>query len=409
MRRLLVILLAWSAAAEIIDIKPQAWEERLPQSGAFNGYFSWVGAMRCEQPNEALVGVQLRRGTVVDSIAIRCAAVSCRSSNCTWSSFYTAATAGNQNGGQPEPWLMCKPGEMVSGFRAAVRNVALFYLNDVEFECAKITSSAVRVGRVFPVSSANRHWLESSGQLQAPLGGKLDPARECGKYGATGLGVAIGKYGLNRSNVVQTLGMYCGKPDQRDGCPPGSSSFPELSDVKGSSTCQPCVALHSSNDPITGTLDRQIANLPVARYNCHFYTLSYMNLNAAPGVRKRVPKLYDKDQVPGSNSEWETSGECLEESDFTNYGYRKVMAGTVDPTRLQPGDIIAVYRTSLISAGCRHTHSAIVIQTGSTVVIRQKITPAVCVTDLTWPEFKVIELDKMQEGGIGVKANVWRR
>src|SRR5262249_28886367 len=162
--------------------------------------------------------------------------------------YYTAATAGNQSGGNPGEWMMCESDEMVSGYRAAVRRLGASYVSDVEYQCARIVSSPVRVQRVFPISTEGRHWLHPTGSLQAALLGSLDPPQVCESYGATGLGAAVGKY-LNRSNVVQTIGMFCGQPDQAQGCAQGSSPFPELKGVYGSNECQPCVALRSSSDP----------------------------------------------------------------------------------------------------------------------------------------------------------------
>jgi hypothetical protein len=57
----------------------QAWEERLPQASD-NGSFSFMGALRCEQPAEVLVGVRMRRGVVLDQIQIAYATVMCQCS-----------------------------------------------------------------------------------------------------------------------------------------------------------------------------------------------------------------------------------------------------------------------------------------------------------------------------------------
>src|SRR5271166_5838613 len=111
------------ALGQIMEEPPKAWETRLPQAGAFNGYFSWVGGLRCEVPGEAFVGVRVRAGTVMDAIQIACAKVTCQSSDCNWTSYYTAGSAGNLSGGNQKDWMLCKPGEMVSGYRAAVRSV----------------------------------------------------------------------------------------------------------------------------------------------------------------------------------------------------------------------------------------------------------------------------------------------
>jgi hypothetical protein len=91
--------------------------------------------------------------------------------------------------------------------------------------------------------------------------------------------MAIGKYrGVStRTNVVQTMTLFCGQPDENSEYPQGMSSFPELKGVYGANPCKGCVAFHASH--------MEAANLPVPRYNCSFYTLSYINRTAPAGVR----------------------------------------------------------------------------------------------------------------------------
>lgn len=105
------------------------------------------------------------------------------------------------------------------------------------------------------------------------------------------------------------------------------------------------------------------------------------------------------------------NNECLEDRDLTNYGFAKVQAGTLDPRKLQVGDIVTVFSTSFFTQRCRNIHSAVVIQAGinqrgdPNVIIRQKPDPFECVTDLTWPEFQAsYGLNKL-----GFGANAWRR
>jgi len=143
--------------------------------------------------------------------------------------------------------------------------------------------------------------------------------------------------------------------------------------------CKPCVTLTGSTNPITGRTDREVANLPVPRYNCDFYTLSYMNYVAPPTNKGRVPKRLERANIFGQVPEF---GECLDDQDFINYGFRKVQEGAVNPGQLRPGHIISVWKTSLFVDACRNAHSGIVIKAGpGGVIVRQKPNPDDCVTD----------------------------
>jgi hypothetical protein len=72
------------ASAQIMEAPPQALEERLPRAG----------------------GVRTRRGTVLDEVQIACAKVTCQKDNCSWTSYYTAGTAGSPAGGNLAAWMM---------------------------------------------------------------------------------------------------------------------------------------------------------------------------------------------------------------------------------------------------------------------------------------------------------------
>jgi hypothetical protein len=70
--------------------------------------------------------------------------------------------------------------------------------------------------------------------------------------------------------------------------------------------------------------------------------------------------------------------------------YIKVQEGTVDPRQLRPGDIVSVWKTTLIVDACRNAHSGIVIKAGPDgVIVRQKPNPDDCVTDFNWDELLV--------------------
>lgn len=81
-----------------------------------------------------------------------------------------------------------------------------------------------------------------------------------------------------------------------------------------------------------------------------------MNRTAPAGVRKRAPKLYDRDYIPGAGK-IEVAGECMLDSDFVNYGLRRVIVGVVEFQHLRVGDIVAVYFPSPRLMGCQHAHS----------------------------------------------------
>jgi hypothetical protein len=99
------------------------------------------------------------------------------------------------------------------------------------------------------------------------------------------------------------------------------------------------------------------------------------------------------------------TGECLEDQQLINYGYRKVQPGRADPGNIRAGDIITVFATTLIHEACINIHSGIVIQDGGNVVIRQKPNPDNCVTDFTLDEFLTIYDVRARKAA----PNVWRQ
>jgi hypothetical protein len=389
-----------------ITSSPKVDEVETVQAGGkgWNRYV-FVGELRCERPGDALVGLTTRHGTVLDYLALTCAPVKCTGANCSWTNPYDGRSGGNLAGGGPQQSVMCRSDEMVSGYRASVRNFKITdFAADVEIECAKITGPARGHG-LFPISRDGREWRHPTGHLAGSVTGGT-----CSGFGATAVSVAIGKYPLNNAHVVQAMSLFCGTgaqgPSQQ--CPASQAYFPELASLYGaqggfcSQCCRPCALLSTSADPVSGNADRAVRDVPVNRYNCHFYTLWFVNMQLPPDQWRKHPQLFDTDSLLNGG------GECLSDEDLAGYGYRKIQAGAVDPRQMREGDIVTVYKTSLIAQGCRNAHSGVVVRANAAtnnIRIRQKPDPTSCVVDLNWDEFRaVFGLNQP-----GYRANGWRR
>ena len=377
-----------------LDIHPLPGETATVRAGGPDGFFVSRETLRCDRPEEAIVGFRIRRGTVLDYLQIVCARIECVNGKCGWSSYLSTRSVGDPNGGQFPALLLCRRDEALSGYRARVMRfdvgkLRLDYVEDIAIECAKIAGPP-GAQNVVPMLPQGRYWRTATGHLEQPQFEGV-----CPSTGATAVAAFGGRWLRTGGTVAQAMALVCG---QKHGpCPAGTHS--DFRDVLGSGGCKLCVPLHGSTNPVTGRTDREVANLPTPRYNCHFYTLSHLNFVTPPMNRGRVPRRHDR--LPGV--EFETSAECLEDRDFANYRLLKVQAGTINPAQLQVGDIVTVHKTSVIAQGCRNAHSAMVIQSGGSVVLRQKPNPVNCVTDFTWEEFRTF-----YQVGRGNGVNAWR-
>lgn len=388
----------------IVEIKPRQGETATARAGGPDGVFTWKGALRCQGDDQAIVGINVRRGRVLDYLQIVCAAVSCEGgSDCRWNRYLSTSSVGDPNGGNVPTLLLCRQNEVVSGYRARVLGLLnLQYVEDISIQCAPIAGAPAK--SVAKVSKEGRSWRTTTGHLERPQVEGVCPAT-----GASAVAAFAGRY-MTGGNVAQAMALLCGS--SQSNCPDGTSTDfsplgPELynpmkkraPNAPCPECCKPCVTLQGATG-VSGRTDREVANLPINRYNCHFYTLSYMNYVAPPIQTGRPPRRFQK--LPGVPFIGSTE-ECLEDKDFEAYGFRKVQAGDVDPTALEVGDVLTVYPTAVFTQSCRNSHSGIVIAVNP-VTIRQKPNPEACVTDFTWLEF----LTFYQAGDRSHRVNAWR-
>src|SRR5271156_2300798 len=127
--------------------------------GRLLGFGYKLLAMRCVS-GQVIVGANIRRGDALDYLQISCAVPFCSSGSYTWSSPQLGMSAGNSNGGDSHPAMMCQSNEIVSGVRGRVvsfpapvlgRRTGFDYAADLEIECSQMTSAAVsgRSGQLY--------------------------------------------------------------------------------------------------------------------------------------------------------------------------------------------------------------------------------------------------------------------
>jgi len=402
---LFVALCAAQTRVERLETRTNQDEKETGQAGGNQlGQYTNLADLRCQRPEDALVGLRVSRGSALDSVQVLCAPVRCAGTSCNWTNAYWGQMAGNLAGGVSQKATVCPTTQAVSGYKATVRNIAFFdYITDIEIQCATIKGpSRGRAHRTFPIGPPYS-WLHSEGGLSESRGAFKGPFT-CDSFSATAVSTATGRYqGLARIRVVQALSMYCGWPgteSKTSRCPPQTLYLGNNS--KGEPICQPCVAATFSYNPVTGPIDRTMSSVPVDRFNCHYYTLTYLNITA--GRRVRMPNLYERER--GLGAELPVSQECLTNQDLQAAGFQLVQSGTVNPAALRAGDVVTVQATGVNSVQCGYAHSAVVIQPGtaaSSAMLRQKPNPDDCIVDYSWGNFAVLyQLNQS-------RAFVWRR
>jgi hypothetical protein len=361
-----------------LDLKPMQGETATVRAGGPDGFFVSRDILRCAGAQDAIVGLRTRRGSVLDYLQIVCAPVQCNGSNCGWNSYVSTSSVGDPNGGQTAALLLCAQDEVVSGYRARVKGVGrLNYVEDISVQCARI--SGAPTGSSVPVmqeSQQGRRWIHATGHLASPQFEGI-----CATTGTTGVAAFGGRW-VTGPTVAQAMALLCG--GSQGTCPAGT--YTNFVDVG----CKQCVALNGSTNPVTARTDIEVANLPVARYNCHFYTLTYMNY-VTPSIDKgRVPRRFEQTpRIPNPfvpDFRIETAATQLTDEDIRDrYGWTQIT--TALPASLKQGDIVTVPQPGSNAQVHRNLHSGVVIRSGPDVVIRQKPNPDACVTDFNWTEF----------------------
>jgi hypothetical protein len=187
--------------------------------GALLGRNYTLETVRCGD-GEAIVGLRLRRGAVLDSLEIGCAVPACDASGCRWSGVHAGGAAGNQAGGEPSPPMMCERTQVVTGFSASVVTFTTFdYVADIELECSEISSvqSAAGVVRVASYGGSRVHPEGGLGRASGTGSKGLSRSRiettptiSCRPDGAaTAFSLAVADFVRPGQRVVQAVSLYC--------------------------------------------------------------------------------------------------------------------------------------------------------------------------------------------------------
>jgi hypothetical protein len=175
--------------------------------------------LRC-QTGEVIVALRIRRGDVLDFVQVGCATPRCGNRGCTWSGTPNwEMWAGNPDGGDPHPDMICGPSQMVSGFRGRVvtfvpAGAAGFdYAADLEIKCSRMIAPPNAAG-FNQVSQFGSDWHHPEGALG---GGYIPPnvvsnvntpMISCPNgWGATA--ISVGTADFVDSRVVQAVSMFC--------------------------------------------------------------------------------------------------------------------------------------------------------------------------------------------------------
>lgn len=163
---------------------------------------------------EAIVGLQTRRGSVLDYVQIRCAKPICDGRGCQWKTSYAGPSAGNSSGGNPQPLMQCRRNETLSGIRGSSVTFTVFdYAADIEIECAPMTSPPTGQG-IFATGQGNSATVANEGfSSDGSRGLRRGSAFvSCaGDYGYSATAVSVGESDfVNRGQrVVQAVSLYC--------------------------------------------------------------------------------------------------------------------------------------------------------------------------------------------------------
>ncbi|MBL8675080.1 MAG: hypothetical protein JNL07_09350 [Rhodospirillales bacterium] len=182
-----------------------------------------LSALRCPA-GDAIVGVGIRRGNVLDRVQIACATPVCDANGCRWTASRPGAAAGG-GGGDAHPAMTCAQDEMVSGVRARVVRFTQFdYAADLAIECSRITGRGAR--SFFRVAREEGRWHHPEGgfgrtRLPANVveeGLATIACRATGGVSAISVAVAD-TFVLPRQRVVQALSLYCPDAGGDPSCP----------------------------------------------------------------------------------------------------------------------------------------------------------------------------------------------
>ncbi|MBL8705889.1 MAG: hypothetical protein JNM30_13640 [Rhodospirillales bacterium] len=200
---------------------PAAFEVELSQVGGKGPSLQSVaiGTLRCDK-RDAIVGVQIKQGPVLDYIRPVCAEVTCDKGACGWvadDAYDGDEYAGNPDGGTAV-FMECPPGLVVAGFEGVAANRNAF-VGGLRVACGKVASMQKRKdGRaVFALAPAAPVWAERIDAAGDPVEAEPDPkavtrgtqvTEYCKGWAATGLSVAVApmvNVGVDQSKLMQSF------------------------------------------------------------------------------------------------------------------------------------------------------------------------------------------------------------
>lgn len=228
---LFVLLAAMAAAAALaraqgLEMKnsggnPAGFEVELSQIGGKGPSLQSIaiGTLRCDK-RDAIVGIQIKQGLVLDYIRPVCAEVLCDKGDCSWVSgdaYDGDEYAGNPDGGTAV-FMECPPGLIVAGFEGVAANRNAF-VGGLRVACGKVASMQKRKdGRaVFALAPAAPVWAERIDSAGDPVEAEPDQkaltkgtqvTEYCKGWGATGLSIAVApmvNVGVDQSKLMQSF------------------------------------------------------------------------------------------------------------------------------------------------------------------------------------------------------------
>lgn len=218
--------LAAPASAQGLEMKnaggnPSAFEVELAQVGGKGPSLQSeaIGTLRCDK-RDAMVGVQIKQGQVVDYIRPVCAEVTCTGGKCAWAqadAYDGDEYAGNPDGGQAV-FMECPTTHMIAGYDGVAANRGA-YVGTLRFACAPIAAmQKQRDGRaIFKLAAAAPVWAPRIDPYGNPVTDEPDQknftrgtqvTEYCKGAGATGLSIAVApmvNVGVDQGKLVQSF------------------------------------------------------------------------------------------------------------------------------------------------------------------------------------------------------------
>jgi hypothetical protein len=171
--------------------------------------------LRCPS-GSAIVGMQISRGDVLDSLEIACAVPQCKADDCHWSSagIQWGQEAGNPQGGDMQQPMLCAQNSALTGFTARVVTFTQFdYAADIAPECGLLASAASPDGffAVTVTSSAARAGpsVESSYTPPNATASIVGPVSCAPNGAASAVSTATADFVNPGQRVVQAVSFYC--------------------------------------------------------------------------------------------------------------------------------------------------------------------------------------------------------